>query len=80
MEKVGAGADTLLYPGLHPKCIFWLPAVVFTGIGNRTAYLAFLEFITSLMVAVGRQKHDAAAGTRQLGTAAVRFASDATAQ
>lgn len=32
---------------------FWLPALVFAGIGNRTAYLAFLEFIAPFMVAVG---------------------------
>ena len=27
--------------------------LVFAGIGNRTAYLAFLEFIAPFMVAVG---------------------------
>lgn len=32
---------------------FWLPALVFAGIGNGTAYLAFLEFIAPFMVAVG---------------------------
>lgn len=43
----------LLPPGFHPGCIFGLPALVFAGIGNRTAYLAFLEFIAPFMVAVG---------------------------
>jgi UDP-GlcNAc:undecaprenyl-phosphate GlcNAc-1-phosphate transferase len=36
-------------------------AVVFTRGGNRSADLAFLEFTASLLVAVGRQKHDATA-------------------
>ena len=53
MEKAGAGAAILLPPGFHPGCIFGLPALVFAGIGNRTAYLAFLEFIAPFMVAVG---------------------------
>lgn len=32
---------------------FWVTCLVFAGIGNRTAYLAFLEFIAPFMVAVG---------------------------
>lgn len=32
---------------------FWVTCPVFAGIGNRTAYLAFLEFIAPFMVAVG---------------------------
>ncbi len=43
-------------------CIFWLPALVFAGIGNRTAYLAFLEFIAPFMVAVGGSQYDPATG------------------
>lgn len=41
---------------------FWLPAPVFAGIGNRTAYLAFLEFIAPFMVAVGGSQYDPATG------------------
>lgn len=41
---------------------FWLPALVFAGIGNRTAYLAFLEFIAPFMVAVGGSQYDPATG------------------
>ena len=62
MEKAGAGAAILLPPGFHPGCIFWLPALVFAGIGNRTAYLAFLEFIAPFMVAVGGSQYDPATG------------------
>ncbi len=62
MEKAGAGAATLLPPGFHPGCIFWLPALVFAGIGNRTAYLAFLEFIAPFMVVVGGSHYDPATG------------------
>ncbi len=62
MEKAGAGAATLLPPGFHPGCIFWLPALVFAGIGNRTAYLAFLEFIAPFMVVVGGSQYDPATG------------------
>lgn len=51
----------------------------FTGGGDRIAYLAFLEFVTSVVVAVGRSQYDAAAGKRQLGTAAVWSASNADA-
>lgn len=40
---------------------FWLPAG-FAGIGNRTAYLAFLEFIAPFMVAVGGSQYDPATG------------------
>jgi two-component system phosphate regulon sensor histidine kinase PhoR len=40
----------------------WLSAVVFTGGSHRVAGLAFLEFDASFLVAVGRPKHDAAAG------------------
>ncbi len=40
------------FPALSGR-IFWLPALVFAGIGNGTAYLAFLEFIAPFMVAVG---------------------------
>lgn len=42
--------------------VFWLPALVFAGIGNRTAYLAFLEFIAPFMVAVGGSQYDPATG------------------
>ncbi len=34
----------------------------FAGIGNRTAYLAFLEFIAPFMVAVGGSQYDPATG------------------
>ncbi len=34
----------------------------FSGIGNRTAYLAFLEFIAPFMVAVGGSQYDPATG------------------
>lgn len=36
--------------------------LVFAGIGNRTAYLAFLEFIAPFMVAVGGSQYDPATG------------------
>lgn len=52
----------------------------FTGGGDGTACLAFLEFITPLLVALGRQKYDAAAGTGKLGTAVIRFTPDAVAK
>lgn len=60
--------------------LFWLSAVVFTGGGDGTACLAFLEFVTPLLVALGRQKYDAAAGTGKLGTAVIRFTPDAVAK
>ena len=36
--------------------------LVLAGIGNRTAYLAFLEFIAPFMVAVGGSQYDPATG------------------
>ncbi|VEA05635.1 phosphate regulon sensor protein PhoR [Salmonella enterica subsp. salamae] len=48
--------------------------------GDGTACLAFLEFITPLLVALGRQKYDAAAGTGKLGTTVIRFTPDAAAK
>ncbi len=41
------------FPAFILGAVFWLPALVFAGIGNGTAYLAFLEFIAPFMVAVG---------------------------
>ncbi len=62
-KKAGAGAATLLPPGFHPWVHFfgYLPRF-FAGIGNRTAYLAFLEFIAPFMVAVGGSQYDPATG------------------
>lgn len=67
-------------PALILSAFFGLSAVVFTGGGDGTACLAFLEFITPLLVALGRQKYDAAAGTGKLGTAVIRFTPDAVAK
>lgn len=41
---------------------FLVTCLVFAGIGNRTAYLAFLEFIAPFMVAVGGSQYDPATG------------------
>ena len=80
MEKVGTGADPVLHTGIYPYRFFRLPALVFTGVGNGPAYLAFLEFITFVLVVMGRQKHDAAAGARQLGAVVIWAASNAASQ
>ena len=53
MEKAGAGAATLLPPPAFILGAFLVTCPGFAGIGNRTAYLAFLEFIAPFMVAVG---------------------------
>ena len=79
MEKAGAGAAFLLPPGLILG-VFWLPALVFAGIGNRTAYLAFLEFIAPFMVAVGGSVTNPATGAQRLGAATIRFTPDAAAK
>ena len=48
-------------PAFIPGAFFgYLPG--FAGIGNRTAYLAFLEFIAPFMVAVGGSQYDPATG------------------
>lgn len=42
--------------------VFLVTCHGFAGIGNRTAYLAFLEFIAPFMVAVGGSQYDPATG------------------
>ncbi len=44
----------MLYPALILGAVVELSAVVLLAAVNRTSHLAFLEFITSFMVAMGR--------------------------
>ena len=61
MEKAGDGAGALLHPSCDFRPYFWLFTVVFMTGCYLFAGVAFLEFVASVVVAVGRSQYDAPA-------------------